>query len=135
MNKYALQKRDDSGLVPFFFSLWLELDGLFNELFDSFWRTPEFLQERNWRYSDVTEDETSVSVAVDLPGFKKEQVKVTAQNGGVVVTAKSDKSSYTRSFYDSRVDYSKSEVKLEDGVLTIKTPKREEAKAKELTIS
>lgn len=127
---------DDSGnsLVPFSSRSFFELDNWVDSLFNDFWREPAFLRQRNWRFSEAVEDENSVTISVELPGFKKSEVNVSAKDNGILVSAKNSKSSYTRSFFDNRVDYSKSDVKLEDGVLTIKTPKREEAKAKQIEI-
>ena len=92
--------------------------------------------------TDVKEIGNDYEVAVDLPGFKKEQVQLQLENGYLTITAakgmdeeKTDHKmirqeryagSMQRSFYvgeDLKADEVK--AKFEDGVLTLTFPKKE----------
>ena len=92
--------------------------------------------------TDVKEIDNDYEVAVDLPGFKKEQVQLQLENGYLTITAakgmdeeKRDHrmirqeryaGSMQRSFYVGE-DLPTDEVKakFEDGVLTLTFPKKE----------
>lgn len=112
-----------------------EFDHLVNRMFDSFWCSPEFLKERNWRPTDISEENDSVSIEIELPGFKKNEVNVQVEQGQIKVSAKNKKSHYVRTFtYGNLIDIDKMDAKLEDGVLLIKIPKSERAKAKVIEV-
>jgi len=111
-----------------------DLDVLFDSFHDAFWSDPYFQFTRNWKPTDVTETETNYVVEVELPRFKREEIKVEAVKGTVQVTAKNARSSYVRSFSLQYADYDKAEVKLENGLLTVTVPKKTEAQAKVLEI-
>lgn len=116
------------------FAVLHEMDGFMNAMFDKFWHEPAFLNTRNWRPSDITEDKDNVYIEVELPRFKREEVKVEVKNRALTVTAKNNRSSFTRTFGLSGVDYDKIDGKLENGLLTVTLPKTQEAKAKEIVL-
>ena len=120
--------------APFSSRSFFELDNWVDTLFNEFWREPSFINQRNWKPTDVKEDENNIYIEVELPRHKKENIKLESVNNGLKVTAKTNNSNYTRTFHDSRADFSKTDAKLEDGVLTIKVEKRPEIKAKEIEI-
>ena len=93
--------------------------------------------------TDVKEIDDNYEVAVDLPGFKKDQVQLQLENGYLTITASKDmeeekkrghkvirqerySGSMQRSFYVGE-DLTADEVKakFEDGVLTLTFPKKE----------
>ena len=93
--------------------------------------------------TDVKEVGTDYEVAVDLPGFKKDQVQLQLENGYLTITASKEMDeekkqghkmirqeryagSMQRSFYVGE-DLTADEVKakFEDGVLTLTFPKKE----------
>ena len=93
--------------------------------------------------TDVKEIDDNYEVAVDLPGFKKDQVQLQLENGYLTITASKDMEeekkqghkiirqeryagSMQRSFYVGE-DLTADEVKakFEDGVLTLTFPKKE----------
>ena len=93
--------------------------------------------------TDVKEVGTDYEVAVDLPGFKKDQVQLQLENGYLTITASKGMEdeqkeghkiirqeryagSMQRSFYVGE-DLTADEVKakFEDGVLTLTFPKKE----------
>lgn len=94
--------------------------------------------------TDIRENADSYDVAVDLPGFKKDGIKVELQDGYLVITAsksleKDEKDSEgkylrqerysgtcTRSFYvGTGVKEEDIKAKFEDGTLKLNVPKKE----------
>ena len=92
--------------------------------------------------TDIREKDDSYEVAIDLPGFKKDQIDLQLQNGYLTITAskgleEEDKDkkgkivhqeryegSMTRSFYiGENVKEDDVQAKFEDGVLTLDFPK------------
>ncbi|MCD7950095.1 MAG: Hsp20/alpha crystallin family protein [Erysipelotrichaceae bacterium] len=127
------------------------MPSIFGEsLFDEF--AKNFGKERthtsNFRglmRTDVKESDDSYEVDVDLPGFKKEDIKISFDNGYLNIAAqtktsndeKDDKGNYirqerfygsmSRSFYVGE-DISKEDIraKFEDGVLKLTVPKQDQ---------
>lgn len=116
------------------FGVLREMDDFVNRMFDSFWHEPAFLNSRNWRPSEIQEDKDNVYLEIELPRFKREEVKVEVKNRAVSVTAKNNRSSFSRVFGLSGVDYDKIDGKLENGLLTITLPKTPESKSRELAL-
>jgi HSP20 family protein len=94
---------------------------------------------------DVAETEGEVIIKVDLPGFNKDEVAVKLTEDTVDISAqhKEKKIEQTEKMYRSerkmgsfrrfltlpaKVDFSKTDAKFENGVLTIKVPKKEKKK-------
>ena len=99
---------------------------------------------RNIMKTDVRETESGYEVDVDLPGFKKEEIRVQLQDGYLVISAskgldkdKKDKAgkyirreryagSMTRSFYvGEEVTQDEIHAKFEEGILKLSIPKKE----------
>lgn len=122
------------------------LDNFFDEAFDPrFFRRPEHYTGRpaaGLMKTDVKESDEGYELSIDLPGYKKEDVKVSAENGYLTITAskkeeKEDKDgkgkyirrerysgSCTRSFYIGEdVKPEQIGAKFEDGILTLDIPK------------
>lgn len=92
---------------------------------------------------DIKENETAYTAEMNVPGFKKEDIDISLDNG--IMTIKSEKeesseqkedgkyivkersvSNLSRSFHvPENVDVSKIEANMEDGVLKITLPKAE----------
>jgi HSP20 family protein len=101
---------------------------------------------------DLSETEKTFEVQAELPGVKKEDVKVSVDGQRVTIEAEcpqaieqrqgeqvvySERSTrrYQRSFtLPSEVEDTGAEAKLEDGVLRLSLPKRQGGAAKRLTI-
>lgn len=100
---------------------------------------------RNLMKTDVQDKDGNYEVAVDLPGFKKDEVKVQLKDGQLTISAgkgldKDDEKkdgrfirreryegSMTRSFYvGDDVKESDIHASFEDGVLRLTIPKKEE---------
>ena len=129
-------------------------NGLFDDLFDFAFPevrptapTKHDCQCRGLMKTDVKEDETGYTVKMDVPGFAKDDVQISLEKGTLTISAskKSEKEekdekkgfvmkerysgSMSRSFYVG--DELKSEdihAKMEDGVLTLFVPRKEEKK-------
>lgn len=100
----------------------------------------------------VIETDNAFEVEAELPGVNKEDVKVaidrqrvtieaeskhsTAQNeGGNVVYAERSNRKYLRSFLlPTDVDDSNAQARLENGVLVLQLPKKQDTQAKRLTV-
>jgi HSP20 family protein len=101
---------------------------------------------------NVTENDKSFIVQAEMPGVKKEDVKVAIDNqrvtieaearheeeqreGDNVVYAERTARKFMRSFLlPTDVDDATADAKLEDGVLTLTLPKKQGGSAKRLTI-
>lgn len=125
----------NKSLIPFSEQgLAHSIQDMINQVYQQFWEEPSFLTHRNWRPTEIREDEENFYIEIELPRFKKEQVKVEVKNGGIIVSAKNERSNYVRTFADSRYDTEKLDGKLEDGVLFLTVPKTTTAKSKEIKI-
>ena len=100
--------------------------------------------------TDVREHDEGYEVDIDLPGFKKDEIKLTLENGYLTVAAgkalnsdEKDKKgkvirqerysgSMQRSFYvGENVTEEEIKAKFEDGVLRLTVPKKEKAEVPE----
>ena len=124
-------------------------DDFFTDPFDEkfFRRNPLYgRNEKNIMKTDVREHDDRYELAVDLPGFKKEDIKVSEENGYLTITAqkaldKDEKNSEgkyirreryagscSRSFYiGSELKREDIKAKYEDGILTVSFPKAQPA--------
>jgi HSP20 family protein len=100
---------------------------------------------------DISENDNSFILHAELPGLKKEEIKVTLQDNVLTVKGKQRTETkeenknyhlcerrygkFLRSFrLPSPVDNKKIEASFKDGLLTLTLPKAEEAKPKEIEI-
>jgi len=126
--------------------------------FEDFWRAPPMralwkgLPEEPEIRVDVTEDDKAYRVKADVPGVKKEDIKVSIDGNQISVSAevkkeKEEKKGETvvrsERYYGKQyrsftlrhdIDEAKAEAKYEDGVLELTLPKKEPTHAKELTV-
>ena len=121
-------------------------DDLFNDTFArSMWNTNKELYGKNasrLMKTDVHETEDSYELAIDLPGFKKEEISVDLKDGYLTISAskgvdkdETDKEgkyirqeryagACSRSFYvGNDVEPENISAKFEDGILQISVPK------------
>lgn len=126
-------------------------ESLFDDWFDDF--DKEFFSRKNPLYgkhsrnmmkTDVRATDTTYELDVDLPGFKKEDVALSFENGYLTISAqkgidKDEKDqdgqyirqerysgSMSRSFYiGDQIPHSDIKAKFEDGVLRISIPKQD----------
>ena len=124
-------------------------ENLFDDFFDDFARpykvTTGYTQPANIMNTDVKETEGSFELDIDMPGYKKEDVKAELKDGYLTITGTTKKEtgdqdkkgkyvrrerycgSCSRSFYVGKaVEKEDIKAKFEDGVLKISVPKKEE---------
>jgi HSP20 family protein len=136
----------------------LEVEREFNKLFNSFDRRfmdtngKEELENVVWMpLSDITENKDSFTIKMDIPGIKKDDVKISYSDGQLSISGErkeekeSSETTYHRvertygKFYRSfnlpqKIKYDQIEAVFNDGQLLITVPKSEEAKPKEIDI-
>lgn len=121
--KYYLDKLDSRNLFDPFYSFT-----------DLTWPRTSDLTRRKISY-DVVADSDSLILTVDLPGVKKEDLKVEAVGQTVTVNAKRDEEDYTTSYKISK-DYDplQADALLENGVLTLKFKKSKSDDRRQITV-
>ncbi len=133
-------------------SLRDEIDRLFNDFFR---RTPEDEMEPHgvWYPAlDIEESDNDIKVIAELPGMKKEDIKITISEGQLVIQGErefekeeKDKTYHRieRSYGKFRrsislpteVEVDKVKANYEKGILSITIPKSEKVKPKEIGIT
>ena len=120
-------------------------ENMFDDFFDSGFfgrRNPLYGKNaRNLMKTDIHESDDSYKLAVDLPGFKKDEIDIDVKDGYLTISAekglekdKEDKKgrvlreerysgACSRSFYVGNIKPEDVKAKYEDGVLTIEFPK------------
>jgi len=131
-------------------SLW-NFDSMFDNFFeDSFF--PSFGTAYTGLNVDIKEEENEFQIIAEVPGLKKEEIKVNIENDLLTIAVeKREESNHEKDNYirkerkainmqrSFRLENVKSEeiaAKLEDGILTLTLPKQEpvKPKAKEIEI-
>lgn len=130
----------------------LEVD-LLNRMFESAWGNGEPVARGAWIPAvDVYEtNDQDVVVKVDLPDMKREDIKLTFENSVLSIEGQRDipmnlehdrfhrlergHGAFRRTFtLPATVDASRVDATYQDGVLTVKLPRREEARPKQIKI-
>ncbi len=100
---------------------------------------------------DITEDDQAICVAAELPGLKKEDVSIQLENGVLTISGEKKSETETKdksyhrmerrygSFYraislPTGVATEGAEATFQDGVLTVRLPKREDVKPRTVKI-
>jgi len=132
-----------------FFSIQEEINRMFDNMLGAQGRDDD--QMRLAPLSDVVENKDDYMVSVELPGMKKEDVKISLRNNSLTVSGEKKKEfeskdetyhrverafgAFNRTFViPSEVDSSKIKAEFKDGILTVQLPKVEAAKPKEIPI-
>ncbi len=124
---------------------------LFDEFFNRFYE--EEGEEDNFRAMaiDIVEHDKDFEILANLPGFKKDDVKISIHDNQLMIEANSNvtkeetkgtvyrcerySGSYRRNLLlPENVEVSKISAKMEDGVLKLTIPKKEPSPKKEITI-
>ena len=124
-------------------------ENLIDEFFDDFARPSRHvvryqMPETHVMRTDVKETDTSYELDIDLPGYRKEDVKAELKDGYMTITASNKKSedkkddngkyirreryygSCSRSFYvGENITQEDIRAKFEDGILKISVPKKD----------
>jgi HSP20 family protein len=125
----------------------------FGRIFDDFWgrRTAEDGDRLIAPAIDVTEDEHHLTITAELPGLKKEDVRIQVENGVLSISGEKKFEQETKeknfhrmerrygSFYRAvalpkGVEADNADAEFKDGVLTVRLPKREDVKPRQLKI-
>ncbi|HSD64093.1 MAG TPA: Hsp20/alpha crystallin family protein [Ignavibacteriaceae bacterium] len=139
----------------------LNIEREFNRMFQSFNNRFGFGDSDNdvmeyenamWTpLTDISEDDNNFTLKLDLPGVKKEDVKINYENGQLSISGErkqehEKKNSkyhrversygrYFRSFnLPSKIQEDKIDAEFKDGQLTITVPKSEDAKPKQIEV-
>jgi HSP20 family protein len=142
---YLSRQRPSAGI----FSLPRELDRFMEETLGP-WGRGESL--RQWfPVTDVSETPESLTLRLEVPGLSRDKLKIAVENNTLTVrgeksqeTSSEDETfhrtersfgAFERSFtLPPYVDTDNVKASLQDGVLTVTLPRREEAKAREISI-
>lgn len=124
----------------------------FERTFENGSSLPEEFENAVWSpLSDIYEDKDNFKIKLDLPGMKKEDVKINMENNMLSISGErkqekeTDNSKYHRvervygKFYRSFtlpefIEHEKIDAEFKDGQLTVTIPKSEKAKPKQLEI-
>lgn len=127
-----------------------EINRMFEEGFRSRW--PEPISPRGWYPSlDVTETKDEMVIRADLPGMKQSDIDIFVSDGTLTIRGerKEEKEIKEENYYQKerrygafsrsipllgKVDVDKIKASYRDGVLEVRYPKPEEAKAKQIKI-
>jgi HSP20 family protein len=127
----------------------------FGRLFEDFWN-----HASPWGWNgngvlapslDIAEDKDAFTVTAELPGIKKEDVKITFENGVLGISGEKLQESETKDKTMRRIErrygafsrtialpvavnFDASSAQMRDGVLEVRIPKREEVKPKTLAV-
>ena len=118
------------------------------DFFDEFFVPDFFTREVKGMRTDVTETEKEYLLDIELPGFNKENVEISVENGYLTVSAKKDEEketkndryvsrerytgSLTRSWYVGEIDQEQIKATFNNGVLNVSVPKEQKQKEKKL---
>ena len=136
------------------FSDFSQLQESFDRMFNEFMnlRKTTGLQELGFSPScEIAEEENNYILTFDLPGVKKDEVQVEADNDQLTIRAERKESkkmdtakkylsevyygTYSRTFtLPGPIDEKKIEAKFENGVLVVTVPKTESTKTKQIPV-
>ena len=130
------------------FNLRNEVDRMFRDFYDD-----SETKESYWMPSvDITEDNDKLTLSAEIPGVKKEDVKISLNNGILTIEGEKkqareekDENSYrseryygkfTRSFnLTSEIDEDKIKADYNSGIVSITLPKSEKVKSRQISIN
>jgi len=119
--------------------------GLMNPFFRGFFNDPFYSDKKSHQVmkTDVKEGEKNYELAVEVPGFNKDQISLSLDDGYLTISAHENKNndvkdnngkyirkerfsgSYERSFYVGDIKEDEIDAQLNNGVLTITLPKED----------
>ncbi|QXM05133.1 Hsp20/alpha crystallin family protein [Crassaminicella indica] len=123
----------------------------FDEFFNDSWFMPMSMQNSQMKV-DIKENEKEYFLEAELPGVNKEDINIDLRDDYLTISVKSNEviheerenyirkerryGSMSRSFYVDNIEHEGVEAKFENGILTIKLPKKEikEVKSRRIDI-
>jgi len=135
-----------------FFTMRRELDRFFDSFLGSEYGHDETLFPATWTpAADIVERENDYIVKLELPGVKKNELKITIENNLLIVSGEKKQEGETKDKEHYRLERSYGafrraftlpttikgdmiEAAYEDGILTVTLPKAEEAKPRAIEI-
>jgi HSP20 family protein len=110
----------------------------FNDIFYDFFNPITTKQQKN---TNVEKNEKEFTLTISLPGFKKEEIQISTDNSVLKINAKRTKKigwlqeEYNQSYdLENNIDIEKITAKLEDGILNITLPLKEQPKPNTIKI-
>lgn len=90
-----------------------------------------------WNQGEVNETEDAAVITLDVPGVRAEQLTVTTEDRVLQIKAERDGRTSTVRHYTigTKYDLGRVEANLALGVLTLRLPKAEEAKPRQVVIT
>lgn len=95
---------------------------------------------------DIYEKDNKYFVEMDLPGFKKEEIKIECEKGNLIISASKEEkdddeeknyirhervyNNYSRSFYLGQINEDEISAKFDNGTLSVVVPKKQEEDTK-----
>jgi HSP20 family protein len=132
------------------FAMPRDLSRLMDDVFGGTWEIGENL--RQWLpATDVSETPEAVTLRLEVPGLTRDQIRIAVENNTLTVRGEKTQEtssenetfrrtersfgSFERSFsLPAYVDTDNVQASLQDGVLSVTLPRREETKAREIQI-
>lgn len=129
---------------------YMPLRSIFDDFFaPSIWETP--FTSQSLTAADIWEEKDDIFVKMALPGVNKEDIKISIMEDSINISGQTKKeeennkekkyyyrsmeSSFEQSFnLPTKIQSEKAEAEFKDGVLTVKLPKADAVKPKELEI-
>lgn len=109
-----------------------------NDIFDNFLST----KEDTYMKCDIYETDGKYHIEMDIPGFEKNEIKVSSHNGYLTISAEKEAkeesdnknylrrervySKYQRTFYIGDLDEKNIDASFKDGILQLVIPKKQE---------
>lgn len=133
-------------------NLQKEMNRLFDFSFPGFGYADSELAAHNWVPAvDVKDAKDSIHIKADLPGFKKDDIKVSIENDVLTITGERKDETQTKEdnyvrveryqggfqrsiVLPTSVDTTKLNATFKDGVLELNLGKREDAKPKQINV-
>lgn len=130
-----------------------EIDNIFDRTFGQLFESPGQTQLMGgWVPAlDLYEDKDNLTLKCELPGMKKEDIDISLHEGFLTISGerkhekKQEGEVYRTERYEgrfnrslalpSKVNFDKINATYKDGVLTVKLPKAEEAKPKQIQVN